>query len=446
MAQATSSPVNPGFWAAVSTFPAEVRRNLTVLFLSQAFATGATTVSTTLSSIIIFDLTGSESLSGLPSTVNFFVSAFAAYWAGRIMSARGRRFGLSLGYAIGAIGATLGGAMALEKNLLGFLIGGALVGVANGAIQQAKYAAGEMVPGGVRGSVVGGLLTGSAFGSVLSWLVSPLVHDLSVSRGVSPIEAGWFLGAMWLALGAVLIWTFLRPDPRDIAIRLASTDAARETSAGSALNNTARGDAIQGVSSLQIRSWSALLQEPGIRLALISMGLGQMVMVALMVLMPLHAKHLGHESAATGLISVHILGMFAFGWLTGRLVDGWGRKLVIQMGAALLMIAGFIAVFATRPLEMGFSLFVLGLGWNFLNVAGSTLLTDFLRPHERARTQGGAELVTWLSAAIGALGGGLIVGAFGFPVIGWVGLGLGCVPFIATLILSTSPKVQPLEA
>jgi MFS family permease len=442
MAQAASSSINPGFWAAVSTFPAEVRRNLIVLFLSQAFATGATTVSTTLSSIIIFDITGSESLSGLPSTVNFFVSAFAAYWAGRIMSARGRRFGLSLGYAIGAIGATLGGAMALEKNLLGFLIGGALVGVANGAIQQAKYAAGEMVPGGVRGSVVGGLLTGSAFGSLLSWLVSPLVHDLSVSRGVSPIEAGWFLGAAWLALGAVLIWLFLRPDPRDIAARLALTETPRaETS--SALNNT--GDPTREVSRLPIRSWSALLTEPGIRLALISMGLGQMVMVALMVLMPLHAKHLGHESAATGLISVHILGMFAFGWLTGRLVDGWGRKLVIQMGAALLMIAGFIAVFATRPLEMGFSLFVLGLGWNFLNVAGTTLLTDFLRPHERPRIQGGAELVTWLSAAIGALGGGLIVGAFGFPVIGWVGLGLGCVPFIATLLLSTSPKGQPLE-
>jgi MFS family permease len=103
------------------------------------------------------------------------------------------------------------------------------------------------------------------------------------------------------------------------------------------------------------------------------------------------------------------------------------------------MVAGFVATFATRPLEMGFSLFVLGLGWNFLTVAGTTLLTDHLRPHERARIQGGAELVTWLSAATGALGGGLIVGAFGFPVVGWVGLVLGCVPFIATWLLSLEP-------
>ncbi len=374
------------------------------------------------------DITGSEVLSGLPSTVNFFVSAFAAYWAGKLMATRGRRVGLSLGYAVGAVGAVIGATFALERNLIGFLIGGALVGAANGAIQQAKYAAGEMVPNGVRGSVVGALLTGSAFGSVLSWIVAPLVHSLAKANGVPAIEAGWYLGGFWLALGAVLIWALLRPDPRDLAARVdASTTVSLEPRPVE--------------SNLPIRSWLELLREPGIRLALVSMGLGQTVMVALMVLMPLHAKHLGHEDAATGLISVHVLGMFAFGWLTGRLTDAWGRRTVIQMGAAQLMLAGFVATFATRPIEMGFSLFVLGLGWNFLNVAGSTLLTDHLRPHERARVQGGAELVTWLSAAVGALGGGVIVGIFGFATIGWVGLALGCLPFIATLFLSTASRV-----
>jgi MFS family permease len=425
MAQAATptSARNPGFWASIHTFPLEVKRNLIVLFASQAFASGATVVSTTLGSIVIFNITGSESLSGLPSTINFFVSAFAAYWAGRIMQTRGRRFGLSLGYLIGAVGAVIGATMALEKNLSGFLIGGALVGAANGAIQQAKYAAGEMVGPHVRGSVVGALLTGSAFGSLLSWVVSPLVASLAQANAVPTIEAGWYLGGVWLLLGAVLIWMFLRPDPRDLAYRSA-TDSSQPASSVTA----------------PIRAWKELLEEPGVRLALVSTGLGQMVMVGLMVLMPLHAKHVGHEESATGLISVHMLGMFAFGWLTGRLVDTWGRRTVIQLGAAQLMLAGFVATFATRPLEMGFSLFVLGLGWNFLSVAGTTLLTDHLRAHERARIQGGAELVTWLSAATGALGGGLIVGAFGFPVVGWVGLALGCVPFIATLFLSVQTR------
>ena len=422
MAQRAFSSARTGFWASLATFPKEVRRNLAVLFLSQAFASGATTVSTSLSSIVIVNITGSESLSGVPSTLNFFFSAVAAYMAGQVMQVRGRRFGLSLAYLIGAIGAVIGAAFAIQKNLPGFLIGGALVGMANGAIQQAKYAASEMVPAQVRGSVIGALLTGSALGSLLSWAASPLLGALARDAGVPIIEAGWYLGAVWLLIGAVLLFVGLRPDPRDIALKLATPNEAR--------------DALIGT----VRSWRVLLLEPGIKLALVSMALGQMVMVGLMVLMPLHAKHLGHETAATGLISVHVLGMFAFGWLTGRLVDTWGRSTVIQLGAALLMVSGFTAVFATRPLEMGFSLFVLGLGWNFLAVAGSTLLTDHLEPHERARVQGSAELVTWLSAAVGALGGGLIVGAFGFPVVGWVGLGLGCVPLVATWLLTAKAR------
>ena len=394
--------------------PKAVRHNLIVLFIAQGLATGATTVSTTLSSIIIFNITGAESLAGVPSTINFFVSAITAYWAGRLMQQRGRRFGLAWGYAIGVLGAILAATMALEKNLIGFLIGGALVGAANGAIQQAKYAAAEMVSSQVRGTIIGALVTGSAFGSLLSWAVAPLVQGFARSNNFPTVEFGWYLGAFWLLLGALLIVLGLHPDPSRLAVK--------ETSSFT--------------SSSPIRSWRELLGIGAVRLALVSLSLGQMVMVGLMVLMPLHAKHLGHVESATGLIAVHVLGMFAFGWLTGRLVDTLGRKTVIQIGAALLMFSAFVAVFATRPLEMGFSLFVLGLGWNFCSVAGSTLLTDQLEAHERATIQGGAELVVWLSAAIGALGGGLIVGAFGFEILSWIALLVGAMPMLATWLVS----------
>ncbi len=411
----TARPTLISIW---QNLPNPVRRNLIVLFVAQALSTSSTTVSTTLSSIIIFNITASESLSGLPSTINFFMSAVAAFWAGRIMQSRGRRFGLAWGYAIGVLGAILAATMALEKNLIGFLIGGAMVGAANGAIQQAKYAAGEMVSSAVRGTVIGALVTGSAFGSLLSWAVAPLVLGFAKSQGIPSIEFGWYLGAFWLLLGALIIFFGLRPDPSTLAVQEIKTTISGTT-----------------------RAWAVLLRIPEMRLALISMGLGQMVMVSLMVLMPLHAKHMGHEESATGLISVHVLGMFAFGWLTGRLVDTWGRSLVIQLGALLLMLSGFVAVFATRPLEMGFSLFILGLGWNFCSVAGTTLLTDQLEVHERASVQGTAELVVWMCAAIGALGGGLIVGAFGFPVIGWVALGVGALPMLATWVFGKSSSV-----
>jgi MFS family permease len=73
-------------------------------------------------------------------------------------------------------------------------------------------------------------------------------------------------------------------------------------------------------------------------------------------------------------------------------------------------------------------------------VAGSTLLTDQLEPHERARVQGGAELLVWLFAAVGALGGGLIVGAFGFEVVSVVALVVGSLPLVGTWFLSEREK------
>ena len=388
-----------------------MRKNLLVLLIAQALSTGAITVSVSLSSIVVDDITGNAALSGLPSTINFFASAIAAYWFGRLMAARGRRIGLALGCIIGGVGAVLAAWMALQHNFAGFLIGGTLVGICNGAMSQNRYAAGEMVSKAVRGRVMGSLLTGSVLGTVFSYAITPLFHNLARDLQLPAIEFGWYLGGAYLILASLLIWVLLRPDPKALAV----------TEDGLGLTS-------DHVSSVPIRPWSVLLRNPGIRLAMISLMFAQGLMVMLMVLTPLHAKHLGVEP--TLLVTEHVIGMFGFAWLTGQLVDAWGRRTVVMLGAAQMIIAGFVAVFATRTLELGFSMFVVGLGWNFLNVAGSALLTDHLEPHERARVQGGAELTVWLSAASGALGGGLVVEAYGFPRIGVLAMALACIPLL----------------
>jgi MFS family permease len=409
------------FLAIFAGLPAAVRKNLLVLLSLQALSTGAVTVSTSLSSIIVEDITGNATLSGLPATINFFVSAISAYWFGRLMAARGRRIGLALGCAIGAVGAVLAAWMALNQNFYGFLLGGSLVGVCNGVMSQSRYAAGEMVSKAVRGRVMGSLLTGSVLGTVLSYAITPLFHNLAQDLKLPPIEFGWYLGGAFLALASLLIWVFLRPDPKALAV----------TEDGLGLTS-------DQVSSVPIRPWSLLLRNPGIRLAMISLMFAQGLMVMLMVLTPLHAKHLGLEP--TILVTEHIIGMFGFAWLTGQLVDAWGRRTVVMLGATQMILAGFVAYFATRTLELGFSMFVVGLGWNFLNVAGSTLLTDHLEPHERARIQGGAELTVWLSAAVGALGGGVINGVFGYPTVGALAMALACIPLITAFLSKIEKK------
>ncbi len=362
-------------------------------------------------------ITGADKLSGLPSTINFFMSAVAAFWFGRLMATKGRRIGLSLGYFIGFVGAAIAATMALEKNLIGFLIGGALVGVANGAVQQGRYAVADMVGAGVRGTVMGWILTGSVLGSILSNVISSYVRAYAKGINLPEIEFGWYLGSAFMLIAGLLVWFFLRPEPLTLAPKISSIITKNP------------------LSKLEVRSWNALLQVPNIRLALSSMTFGQLVMVMLMVLMPLHADHLGIAPLTiTSLITSHIFGMFGFSWITGSLADKWGRRTIIMLGALQFAASGFIAIFATRPLEMGFSLFLLGTGWNFCSVGGSTLLTDSLEPSERARVQGGAETLVWIFAAIGALGGGLIAGTFGFPILGVIGMIAGLMPLVVALL------------
>jgi MFS family permease len=422
MSVRTSTSVSPV--GLFNSFSGSVQKNLAVLFTAQALNTGAITVSTSLSSIVIVHITGADRLSGLPSTINFFMSAVAAFWAGRLMAAKGRRIGLSLGYAIGFLGAALAATMALEKNLIGFLIGGAMVGVANGAVQQARYAVADMVGASVRGTVMGWILTGSVFGSVVSNVLSSLVRTYAKGINLPEIEFGWYLGAVFMLIAGIIVWFFLRPDPKDLALQTSSVAT------------------LDVPVTLELRSWKTLLATPQIRLALSSMTFGQGVMVMLMVLMPLHADHLGIAPLTiTSLITSHIFGMFGFSWLTGRLADVWGRRTIIMLGALQLALSGFIAIFATRPLEMGISLFLLGTGWNFCSVGGSTLLTDALEPSERARVQGGAETLVWIFAAIGALGGGLIAGTFGFPILGVISMIAGLVPFGVALATSDTKNL-----
>ncbi len=410
--QASGATKPQSFFALFVDFSPAVQKNLLLLFLGQLCASGSTLVSTVLSSIIASRLTGSETFAGLPSTINFFVSAFAAWWAGRVMAARGRRFGLTIGFVVGAIGAALAASMAIRGSFPGFLIGSAMVGFANGTVQQSRYAAGEMVAPASRGRVIGSLLFGSVLGAILVWFITPVVRHFALPG--YEIEAGWFLGSCLLALAAIFIGLGLRPDPSSLAIATTTTAAASVA-----------------------RTWQELLRLPKIKLALVSMMVGQCVMVILMILMPLHAKHMGHNlTDITGIQTVHVIGMFGFAWLSGLLSDRIGRDKVVLLGALQLALSGIIAVFAIQLFQMGAALFLLGTGWNFCYVAGTTLLADELSGQERARTQGLADLCVWLSAAAGAMGGGVLVGKLGFAAAGWTGLILALLPVLAVMLWS----------
>ena len=157
-------------------------------------------------------------------------------------------------------------------------------------------------------------------------------------------------------------------------------------------------------------------------------------MVAIMGITALHMKDHSHIlSEVSTVISAHTLGMYAFSVLSGRLADKWGRGPVILTGAATLLLACLTAPLSPDVLPLAVSLFLLGLGWNFCFVGGSTLLADQLSPAERARTQGRNDLLVGLASAASVFGSGLIYDATSYTFISLVAGVLAVIPLIMVL-------------
>jgi MFS family permease len=134
------------------------------------------------------------------------------------------------------------------------------------------------------------------------------------------------------------------------------------------------------------------------------------------------AAHDHGRGAISGVIMAHTLGMFGLAWLTGWLIDRLGRVRMIVVGGLVLILSCIVAPISTATPMLALSLFLLGLGWNFTYVAGSSLLSDQLRPVERGRMQGASEMVVALASGAGSLSTGIIFATGGYLLAAAIGL------------------------
>ncbi|MEF2278101.1 MFS transporter [Deinococcus sp. YIM 134068] len=367
---------------------------LAPLYVAQALATGATTVSTILASLVMSGL-GRESLTGLPSTLISASAALSAGLFGALMLRAGRRLGLGVAFALGAAGAVVGFAGARASVTPVFLLGAVLMGAAQGGYQQARYAAAESVPESRRGTALGLLMLMSVFGAFVMTGFSGVVETLGSRLGTSAEVAGWLVGGGLLGVAALLMlaWVPVRSPAQ--------------------LSTQAR---------LSVRAAFAV---PGVRSTALALATAQGVMVTLMSLTPLRAHHAGVDhTGVAALISGHIAGMFAFGWLTGPLIDRLGLRFGYIGGALLLVLAAL-----TAPLPgtawLGVSMFVLGLGWNLAFVSGSKALARY------PAAQGVTDGLGYVVAGVGTLVGGLVIARAGFPVLAHACAVLALLPLVS---------------
>jgi MFS family permease len=137
--------------------------------------------------------------------------------------------------------------------------------------------------------------------------------------------------------------------------------------------------------------------------------------------------------------------MFGLSFLVGWLVDRLGRIKMITVGGLILIAACVLAPLSTEVLWLAVALFLLGLGWNCCFVAGSTLLADVLRPHEKGRIQGLSDATVNIASGVGSLGGGLVFAAIGYMAMNWIGIVVALIPLLLVLALRSARSEVPLE-
>ncbi len=370
----------------------QVQRIIAVLFLAQGLYSGATIANATIVSIAVVEISGNLALLGVPVTLGLLGRAVFSFPLGWLTDKVGRRRGLAVGFLTSSLGALLAFAAVVQQSLPMFLVATFLMGMGRASQDQSRYAAAEVSTPDRRAKAISLIVFAGVIGALIGPVLIESSNNLADSIGVGSLAGPLLLGSVLTVLASLTLFTMLRPDPMIIGWQiLHDVGVEPEVPHETTLERSRR-----------------LIAKPGVRLAVTSMLVSQTVMVMLMAIMPVH---MSLNDYTTGTISwvimAHTLGMFGPSIFTGWLIERFGRLPLMASGALILISSAMLAPTSVGLPILLVSMFLLGAGWNFCYIAGSSLFADSLGATGRGRSQGLAEA----ASSSGAAGGSLISGS-----------------------------------
>lgn len=372
-------------------------------------------------SLLVSSITDSETLAGLAQTSAVLGAAALALPLARLTAKGGRRLALSVGYIAGVIGSIFAITGGAQRNIFLMLIGTFLVGAASAAGYQARFAAIDLATNETRAKQLSFVVWGSTIGAVTGPNLMQPAGNLAEGFGLPRLVGPYMISAVTLLFASVVILIFLRPDPYLVANK-ENLERSKKGSTKLALKHIGN--------------------NPKALFAILAIAVGHVAMVSVMVMTPVHMAHVDVSLTIIGLvISVHVLGMYAFSPLVGSLSDRFGRVRIIQIGILTLLLSTIISgkAQADDAYTLGVGLFLLGLGWSCTLIAGSTLLSESVSAEFKASSQGASDLVMNLAGAGGGALAGVIIGTLSY---GWLCLA-AALPVLALGVMSLKFKSIP---
>ncbi|MDQ6527132.1 MFS transporter [Nocardioides sp. LHD-245] len=381
------------------------RRTVRVLVLTQAVGAVGITIGIATASLLARDLSGSEAQSGLAQTAQVLGAAVISFLLAPLMARRGRRTGLMTGYVVGSAGGLTAVLAGVVGSMPLLLVGAMMLGAATSANNAARYAATDLATDANRARSLSLVVWATTIGAVAGPNLTGPAGAVADTVGIPELTGPFAIGAVGMLAAAVIVAVLLRPDPLLTAQRAAGGGAARAAGrTGSSWSRTA----------------ATVRDRPVLGYAIAGLALTHATMIGVMTMTPLHMEHGGSGLEVIGIvISVHVLGMFAFSPLVGMLADRLGRPPVLAAGGAVLLLA--LLLCASAPSGMSWQvtagLFLLGLGWSLAMVSASTLVAEHAPLDVRTDVQGVSDLVMGLTAAATGAIAGVVVGAAGYPAL-----------------------------
>lgn len=370
----------------------QARRNAVILALAQASYGAAYTALVVTAGLVGSQLAPSVAWATLPLSVAIVGTAFTTFPMSMLMRRVGRRTGFVLGALLGAAGATIGFLAIYQSSFALFLLGCFLMGAYQASSSYYRFAAADTASPQFRPKAISWVMTGG----IVAALIGTLMVMATVNLFAPVTFAGTWAVMTLLALGGALIL---------LAVDIPLTE---------------RHDAPSG------RPLWVIARQPRYMVAALTGMLAYGTMVLVMTATPVAMLGCGFSvSESSWVIQWHALAMFVPSFFTGSLIARWGAARISAAGMALLAGAAGAGLLGVDFGNFAVGLILLGLGWNFGFIGGTTMLTETYAPEEKNKAEGLNDLLIFVTTALTSLGAGKLLAWFG-----WNGVNYAAFPMV----------------
>ncbi len=388
-------------------------RNVAILASCQAFFFMANTILITTSGLVGLAIAPNPAMATIPLASQFLGTMLATMPASLLMGRIGRRAGLVLGGLFGIASGLLGAYAIVQASFGLFIAAGLLYGVFAAFSQYYRFTAADAADQSAATDKMAARARAISLvmaGGLVAAFLGPELAKATQNLMPPFVFAGCYLAIAVVALFATVTLLFL-----DLPMVRAEASEA------------------------PARPLLEIVRQPVAVTAFASALVAYVTMNLLMTMTPLAMLACGFAFADSAtVIQWHVVGMFAPSFFTGSLIARFGAERMIALGGVLMLGCIGINMAGIELANFLASLFLLGLGWNFMFIGGTTLLTQSHRGSEKAKVQGFNDLCLFTAVTISAGASGAL-----HEWLSWQPMNLLAVPLVLAVIAMTLLRARP---